>query len=470
MYTPDVSTTNTPIQSDLPRTIGFLGAIGLMVGIIIGSGIFKTPASIAQHLDGPLIVLGLWTLGGVICLCGAFTYAELATMFPQSGGIYVFLREGFGRPAAFTFGWTYMLISKPLAAAGIALVFVEHLNRLLPPDRYFDPAITTCMLLIGLTAINARGTRLGTGFGVVLTIIKVLSLCAIILLGLLFGHRGESPAIATPTQMSLLAALAPVMGSILWTYDGWSDVGAIAGEVKDPQRQLPRIFFVGTVLVTLLYVAVNAVFMWIVPLEEMRMFKDSQGSLAPLVMERAIGPSGGVVIVVMVLIATLGSTHGAILTGGRVTYAQAKDGLLFRWLAGVHPKYHTPARSLWIQCGLSCAAMIAYGTFDKLAAGFVFTMWIFYGLAGLTIFIFRIKRPTQDRPYRCWGYPVVPGLFVLAAAAMTALTLRNLAWRESVLWTGVLLAGIPVYYVWERAVKRGRSAGLTDEEFRQNTR
>jgi len=454
----------TQPRQDLPRTIGFLGAIGVMVGIIIGSGIFRTPTDIAKNLDQPWLILSLWGVGGLIALFGAFTYAELATMYPESGGVYVFLREGYGRCMAFVFGWTYMLVSKPVAAAGIAVVMSQHLLTLLNVDPslrwiLFETEdsqlsisavqVLTCSVLITLTAVNVRGTRLGAGIAGILTSLKILALLSIVALGLATVARPvDAVSVAAVADVSLFLAIAPVMAGIMWTYDGWSDVGAIAGEVRNPQRLLPRIYLSGTILVTLLYVAVNAVYMKFVPLAEMR----TVDTVAPLVMNRLLGASAAVAVTAIIVISAFGSTHGSIITGARVTFAQANDGLLFRWLAGIHPRYQTPARALVIQCTLSCVAILWLGTFQNLANGFMFTMWIFYGLAAGAIFILRRRLPDAERPFRCWGYPFVPALFLLAAVGMTVLTVVDLPWKQTLLWISILIAGVPVYYVWKRTI------------------
>jgi APA family basic amino acid/polyamine antiporter len=436
------------MTGDLPRKIGFWGGSSIMVGIIIGSGIFRTPASIAKEMGSPGLILALWVAGGVLSLFGALAYAELGTMFPRSGGIYVYLHEGLGGPAAFVFGWTYLLISKPLAAAGIATVFGEHLNRLLGVS--WDPRIATCALLFLLTIVNVAGVRLSAGVACLLTGLKVLALAGIVALGLALTQQQGGFA-AGPAPHGFWTALAPVMAGILWTYDGWSDVASVAGEVREPQRLLPRILLVGTAATIGLYVAVNAVYFMMVPLAEMRGVE----TVAPLVMERLLGRWGAMAVTVIILVSTLGASHGSIMTGARVTFAQARDGLLFRFLGRIHPRFETPAVSLWVQLGLSCLAIIFVKTFEGLTGGFVFTMWIFYAGAVAAVLVLRARRPDLERPYRCWGYPWVPVVFIAASLAMTALSIVASP-RGTLPWLGALLAGWPAYYLWRRA--KGGSA------------
>lgn len=437
-------------KHDLPRRIGFWGASAIMVGIIIGSGIFQTPPGIAREIGSPTLILLLWAAGGAISLCGALTWAELATMFPQSGGIYVFLREGLGNAVAFVFGWTYMLISKPLSAGAIAVTFAAHLNSLLGVE--WNVSLTTCVLLTVLTAINVVGIRLGSGVAELLTAMKVAALGAIIVTAMLLLKGSAANFAPSPVQTPLLAGLLSAMAGILWAFDGWSDIGAVAGEVREPQRNLPAIFLVGTAIVVAVYVAINAVYLSMIPLAEMRELK----TVAPLVMERLVGGSGAMLVTALIVVSTLGSTHGSIITGARYTFAQAQDGLLFRAFAHVHPRFATPDFSLVSQLILACAAVIWIPGFQELIDGFIFTMWIFYALAGVSIIVLRIRRPEIVRPYRCWGYPVVPALFIAAALAMTVLSITQ-APRASLPWLGVLLAGFPVYYAWAAIRRRIRT-------------
>lgn len=412
-----------------------------MVGIIVGSGIFGTPPTVAAHIDSPILILALWTVGGALSLFGALTYAELGAMYPHSGGTYVFIREGFGRLPAFVFGWTYMLITKPSAAAGIAIIFATNVNTLLYTD--WDPRVTTCLLLLALTIINTFRVTIGAGVALVLTILKVAALVTLAGFGLLAGGN-SALAGSAPAFVGDWTGLIPAMAGILWTYDGWSDIAMIAGEVKDPRKNLPRLMFAGTAVTTLVYVAVNAAYIAMVPLGEMR----TLDSVAPLAAQRMLGAAATVGVTLVIIVSTLGSTHGSILTGARITFAQARDGLLFRWLAAVHAAFGTPVASLWFQLALSCAAVYFLATFERMASTFVFSMWLFYGLAAAAVFILRFRRPDAERPYRCWGYPAVPALFILAALAITVLSVWQ-APRDSLYSLGISAVGVPVYFAWE---------------------
>lgn len=468
---------------NLKRTIGFWGAVGVMIGVIIGSGIFRTPAQNALELDSPWLILGLWLLGGAICLAGALTYAELAAMFPASGGVYVFIREGFGSVPAFVFGWSYLLLIKPFGAGGIAFVLSEHLAILLDIHgtteqmEFWHQCSTTIMLVI-VTAINWRGVSLSTAFSGVLTAIKFGALAAIVLLALGLGrfHSGGLEPAQTHASKPLVLGIVTVMSSILWTYDGWSDVGAIAGEVKNPQRGLPRIYIIGTLAIVAIYLLVNLAYFMLVPIDEMRAkaAANPSFSVAAESLARLIGPAGATVLAVIVVLSTLGSTHASIMTGARVSFAQARDRLLFRFVGHVDRNWNTPDVSLFLQLALSIAAVWCLGSFKSLADGFVFTMWIFHALAGAAVFVLRAKHPTASRPFRCPGYPIVPALFVLAALGMTGMSiyadgdpvdvpyfpaLGKQPYIHTLPWLVVLAAGVPIYYIWRRFWPESRSPG-----------
>lgn len=466
--TPKAAPTATP--NGLPRVISPFGAAAVMVGVIIGSGIFQTPPDIARHLGSPWLVLAFWVLGGVLSLCGALTFAELACMYPQSGGTYVFIRECYGRCVAFVFGWSYMLLIKPLAAGAITVVFTSHLASLLryalpgllPPEGtplfWHDSEIITCVTLALLTAINAWGVKLGTRVAEFLTTIKFVAVAALVLLPLAAPGDISRNFASGPAPGSLLQAIAPVLAGVLWTFDGWADVGAIAGEVKDPQKNLPKIYALGTLAVTGLYVAVNAALMMAMPLAQMR----SVESVAPFAFGQLLGPAAGAVVAAIVVLSTMGSTHSSIMTGARVTFQQARDGLLFSPLGRISGR-QTPAVALWVQLTLSCVAVLFFKYFDALAGGYVFSMLIFYSLAAAALLVFRVTRPDVPRPFRVPGYPLVPLLFIIAALGMTVLTIlgdfspgSKDPW-SSVRFLAIMALGVPAYFVWEWA-KRGRAS------------
>lgn len=454
-----------------------------MLGVTIGSGIFETPASVAAQTDATWQVMALWIAGGVLSLLGALTFAELATILPKSGGLFNFLADGLGRagrPTAFVFGWVYMLIIKPSAAAGIAVVTAKNLRVLLgvPAERWSDVWVT-CGILLVLTLLSLPGLRLGARLSVVLTSAKVLALAAIVasaaLLALGVLTRSDAPggvidlssqasgasgvvgenAMGSLGWLAFMGAMVGAMSGVLWSYDGWNDVGSVAGEVERPQRTLPRALILGTLLITLIYLAVNVAYLSVVSAEEMRALASARGgggggpSVASVLMTRALGPSGAMVVVGMIVLSTLGSSFASVTTGARVTFAQAREGLLFAPLASIHPRFQTPHVSLWVQLAFSCACMAFYGTFEKLAGAFTFGMWIFYGLAACAIFVLRRTRPDIERPFRCPGYPVVPTLFVGSALFMTVLLIYQNP-RDSLISLGVMALGLPVYFLWER--------------------
>jgi len=433
------------MTSELPRRIGFWGGSAVMVGIILGSGIFRAPVQIAQLVGSPALVLAFWVMGGVLSLFGAFAFAELAAALPRSGGIYVYLNEGLGPRASFTFGWTYLILLKPFAAAAVVILFAEHLNELLGVD--WNPPAVACAMILALTVINVVTVRGSSAAAIAITGLKVLSLAAIVALGLVLWKGSAANFAPAPVGLPLWKAVVPVMYGVLWTYDGWADVSAVTGEVEDAGRTLPRILFAGTAATIVLYVAVNAVYCSLIPLSEMRDLK----TVAPLVLERLIGSAGGRVVAAMIVVSTLGASHAAILTGARVTWAQARDGLLFRFLGRVHPEFQTPDVSLWIQAALCCAAVVTIRNFKDLSESYGFLMWIFYAGAAAAVLVLRRRRPDLERPYRCWGYPAVPIAFIVVSIVMTALYIVAEDWRKTLPWLGVLLLGIPAHAWWDRA-------------------
>jgi amino acid transporter len=306
--------------------------------------------------------------------------------------------------------------------------------------------VLTCIALTILTLINVLGVRGSARFAIVLTGLKYLAIGAIIVLGVFAAMRGGDPGghfAASAAPKTFMRAIVPVMAAIMWTYDGWADVGSIAGEIVDPQRTLPRVYALGTLAVIGLYVLANGVYLWHLPLADMRQTE----TVAPLLMTRLAGPTGTAAVTLLIILSTLGSSHAGVMTGARVTFAQARDGLLFRFLGRVSPRFRTPAVSLWTQLALSCAMVLVLRDFQSLADSFIFTIWIFYGLAAVSVFILRVRLRDRGRRFRVPGYPYVPAIFIVTAAVMTVLAVMDDP-KINGTWLAVLVAGVPVYYLW----------------------
>src|SRR6185436_4226054 len=299
-----------------------------------------------------------------------------------------------------------------------------------------------------LTCVNVVSVKGSSIVAIVLTSLKVLALAAIVALGILLAKGSSANFAAVATGKPAGMAVAPAMCMILWTYDGWADVSAISGEVEEPGRQLPRILLMGVSATIVLYLAVNAVYFSLVPVQEMAGLK----TVAPVVMERLIGPKSAQLVTAMIVISTLGAGHAAILTGARVTFAQARDGLLFRFLGHVHSKHQTPDVSLWIQAVLAIAAILYLGKFNDLSEGFVFVFWIFHGLIAASVMILRSRRPDVERPYKCWGYPWVPIVFIVICVGMTVAYVAQDP-RKTLPWLGVLFLGVPAHALWKWRTK-----------------
>ena len=441
----------------LPRRLGLWSAVAVLVGSTIGGGIFRTPAVIAGRVPEPALMLVVWVLGGVLAVCGALTYAELAAMFPRSGGVYVYVREGFGRMPAFLFGWSELLLIRASALGAIATPFAEYLLRSLgldPTRPPYDGAVHwVAALAIVLTAtLNYVGVRWSALLLNVTTAAKYGALALLVLLAFVVGQGSFAHfAEAGGPVRSGLFGLALV--SVMWAYDGWGDLSFVGGEVKDPERSLPRALIVGTGAVVAIYLLVNAAYLYLIPIAAM--------ARSPLVAADAaqaiVGRLGVGLVAVVVMVATFSTLLGSMLTAPRIFFAMADDGLFFRRVARVHPTFRTPSVAI-VLTGALGIVYVAFQTFQQLADQFVVAIFPFYALAAAAVFVLRRRRPPAvlPRAVRVLGYPVVPALFVLATLYM----LGNALWQDPV-HTGlaflIILAGVPVYLVWLRP-SRGGSA------------
>lgn len=437
----------------LPRKLGFWSAAAVLVGSTIGSGIFRTPAVVAGRIDAVWLFLAAWALGGLVAVAGALTYAELSAMMPRSGGIYVYLRRAFGGLPAFLFGWTQLLVLRPASYGAISVTCSEYLLRVLALDGAVAVVggVSRAQVLAGVLVVlvgwvNYRGIERGAWVQNVSTVLKVGALLCLVVLGLsMIGT--PATAVAAPREaasISLLSAFGLAMVPILWSYDGWSDVGYVSGEVKDPQRVLPRAFLLGAAAVAVLYLAVTVAYLLVVPLPSM----PGSELIAADVAQAVMGPVGVVLVSGAVALSTFGTLNGSMMTGPRIFYAMAEDRLFFRSLARVQPRYGTPGGAIVLSVVLG-VVFVSVRSFAQLADQFVIGIWPFYALGVAAVFVLRRREPQAERPYRAWGYPWVPGLFLLAAVFLLGnyLVSEPLTVLANV---AVLAVGVPVYYAWSR--------------------
>ncbi len=455
-----------PRRLELVRGLSLLDATLLIMGSVIGSGIFFAPSIMAGYLQSPGLLVGLWLVGGLLTLAGALSYAELAAAMPRAGGQYVFLSQAFSPVFGFLYGWTLLLAINTGFVAAVAVAFAKTLGFFVPAlgeqhlllagfGLRFSTAQAVALLVIAvLTWLNVTGLRTGAAVQNLFTIAKLAALAALVLLAVLTRRGSTShfqPLFSLALgpeglRLGLFAALAGAMSKALFSYDAWTSVTFAAEEVKQPERNLPRSLLLGTLGTTLAYTAAVSAYLYMVPIGEMaRVVENRIATEAAL---RMIGPTGGAFVAVAVLVSTFGCVNGLTLAGARVAYAMARDGLFFRSAAVVHPRYRTPAVALVLH-GLVAAALTLTGTYSDLLTLTAFVSLLFNALTVVGLFVLRRTRPELPRPYRVSGYPLVPILYV-AVALFFLVTIPIADPRNA--GVGLLLtsAGVPFYLYWRR--------------------
>lgn len=448
----------------LVRGLGTWDAALLTIGSVVGTGIFLTTGDMARVLPDPLLILSVWAAGGLLTLAGALTYAELGVLFPRAGGLYHYLREAYGPLSGFLYGWIAFLVIMSGGIAAIAIAFGQYLASFFPslaqtlwtlPLPWGSPLEITGVQLAAvgaialLTGVNHLGLEEGTWVQNALTVLKVGSILAFGALGLLapVAERvavsgGGTPPL--PGGGALLVAFGTAMIAALWTYDGWYGLTCSAGEVRDPARSLPRGLILGTAAVVGLYLLLNLAYVRALPIAEL--------AAAPRVGEAAalwlFGPGGARLVSLAVLVSAFGCLSATILYSSRIYLPMAADGLFFRSLAAVHPRFRTPVRCLWAQSGWA-ALLTLSGTYAQLYTYVVFSSILFHVATAAAVFVFRRRRPELPRPYRTWGYPVVPALFIAACVLLLGNTLA-VSPAESLLGLGLLALGLPAYFLFRR--------------------
>jgi APA family basic amino acid/polyamine antiporter len=464
-------------QGHLIRSLGLFSAFVLTVSSVIGSGVYKKAAPMSAELLSADLVLLCWALAGIITLCGALSNAEIASMLADSGGEFVYFKKIYNRFFAFIFGWTSFAVIRSAAAASIAYVFAHSFNSLvtLPvlPDAWeqislfgvftpfdnFGVKCLTVLLIIGLSYNNYIGLKFGEGLSKTVLFIVVVSIFLIIVFGLTIGggsmanFQTAAPGFVPHTwwDPALIESIFAALLAAFWAYEGWTATGYIGGEIKNVNRNLPLALVFGVLFVMVVYLLINFTYLYVLPMDQIiEVHKSQNGIVAVEVVRSFFGGTGALAMAVLILITTFGCTNTTLLTPPRLYYAMAKEGMFFKSATYIHPKYNTPSKAIFIQA-VWASLLVFSGSFDQLTDMLIFAAFIFYGATALGVFILRIRMPEVHRPYRAWGYPVVPAIFILFCVALIIITLIAKP-REALIGLVLMASGLPFYW-WFRKRK-----------------
>jgi amino acid transporter len=449
-------------QPSLQRVLGLWSAVSIVIGTVIGSGVFLVPAAMIHFVGSVRVLFVVWIVAGLLSLFGALTYAELAAAMPEAGGEYVYLGAAYGPFWGYLYGWTQFWVAKSGSIATLAAGFYTYLTAFFPVlsvsilvlpwhigpggsrlEIHYGQLVAIALILI-LAAVNYVGVRSGGNVQVFVTVVKMALIAGIIAVGLLFG-KGDFRHFATGiTGVGGMAGFFAAMVSALWAYDGWNNVSMVSSEIRNPQRNLPRSLIVGTAAVILTYILINIAYFYVLNPAQVA----ASHRVAADMMSHVYGRAAAGAVTIAVLISIFAALNGSILAGSRVPYAMARDGLFFRPAAVVHPKYRTPGNAMILLC-LWSSVVVLSGWFDDLYNFVIFGSWILYLMTAVSLFVLRRKRPDLARPYRVTGYPIVPVLFVCVAALLLVSTLQTRP-RESLMGLGLMALSIPFYFYWKR--------------------
>lgn len=458
-------------MTQLNRGLGLTAGIAINVANVIGTGVFLKTRVMTCNVDDPMIVMAVWFAAGLLSLLGAFCYAELSSMMPAAGGDYVFLRRAYGRLTSFLYGWTVFAIMKTGSQAALAVGFAIFLNTAL--GGALDATLFTLPLGDGVgvkgltifalgalwlvTLFNCASVTATGGAATLLTVLKVLTVLGVGVGAFAFGNgdfanfsgsgAGGTCEGVESSAMGGIAGIGAAMLGALWAYDGWNNVAPLCGEVKDPQRNLPRMFIWGTLLVIVLYVGVNAAYFYVLPPADVASVS-ATSSVATEVLASFAGPFAVTFMAAALMLSSLGSLHSSVLANSRVPYAMAADGMFFKPLAKLSPRTRVPVNAVLAQAGWASVLAIS-GTYDTLTDSVVFASCLFYALSAAAVIVFRQREPDLPRPFRAWGYPYTPVAFVLVSVALLASALYATP-KQALLGVGVIALGVPFYFYWAR--------------------
>ncbi|MFB3920531.1 MAG: amino acid permease [Terriglobia bacterium] len=439
-----ISNPESPAPASLPRAIGQLASTAIVVGTIIGSGIFLVPHNVALHVGSAGALYLVWIVGGMLSLAGALSLAELGAASPEAGGVYVYLRDAYGKLIAFLYGWAMLLVVESGGIATLAVAFGIYSATFFPLTSFQQKLISMALIAL-LTFINILGVRKGAAVQTIFMFAKLGGL------GLIIGFALFAPGVvrlesslALPTPVTTAGSFGVALIGVLWAYHGWHMLSYAAGEVKDPGRVLPRSYLLGSVLIIVVYLSANVAYLHVLSFPALA----EHQRVAAKAMEILAGPRGRALVSGLILCSIFGALNGNVLGGARVFYAMARDGVFFSAVGRVHRRFQTPAVALLLQ-GVWAAVLAASGTYEQLFTYVIFTAWVFYAGAVMAVVVLRRKQPDLPRPYRIRGYPFLPIAFSLAAMAIVGNTLVRSP-RESFIGLGLVLVGVPIYFAWTR--------------------
>jgi APA family basic amino acid/polyamine antiporter len=436
------------VAEALPRKLTLADSVAIVIGIVIGGGIFLVPNLVAQNLGSPAVILAVWTFAGIVSFFGALACAELGAAFPATGGQYIFLREAYGPMAGFVCGWSSFTVSRSAQVAWMAVVFSLYLGYFVPLAGLAAKAVSIAAIVV-FSAINYRGVHGGANVQKSFTAAKVAGLILIVASAFLLGRPHAPAPSAAPAFSASHFGVALI--ACLLCYDGWVQLSFVAGEIRDPQRNVLRALAIGSAAVMLIYLLANTAYLRVLSLPEIGASEHVGATAA----ERVLGAMGGKLVSAIILTSIMGTLNGCFLTTPRVYFAQAADGLFFRRFAEVHPRFETPSFAIVAQAVWS-AVLVVTGSYETLVDYALFSMWLFYGLMVAGVMVLRRTQPETPRPYRMWGYPVTPLLFLVITAGFLANMLVTRP-GPSLASLGLMATGVPVYFLWRKP--RGRRAG-----------
>ena len=463
-------------STDLLRTLGLKLAIVVVIGNILGSGVYKKVAPMAAELDSAALVLFCWILGGLITLIGALCSAELAGMLADTGGEFVYFKKIYNRFFAFLYGWSCFTAIKSTTTSALAYVFAQSIHAITPlpeiassladvnifgifyPFAGFNVKATAIVAIVLLTFFNTRGIRIGVGFSSALLGMVIAGISLIVIFGLSSKQANTAVVIndfgTSPFQVS---AIFTAMLSAFWAYEGWNSVGFVAGEIKDPNRNVPLSLSIGVLVVIVLYLLANITYLSLLSIPELKSIFQSENQIAAVEAVRVFwGSAGALIISILIMVTTFGCLHASIISNPRIYYAMGKERLFFSKTASVN-KFNVPATALWFH-GVWASLLILTGTFDQLTEMMIFAAFIFYGASALGVIVLRKRLPEVHRPYKVWGYPILPGLFVIFCAVLIVNTILSRP-REAAIGIVLILIGVPFYFYFTRRSGRSDSTG-----------